>query len=46
MFLALNGETIIADTDDAVAFMLGVAAGDIDEQAAEVWITERIAPSP
>ena len=46
VFLALNGQTLTADTDDAVAFMLGVAAGDIDEQAAEVWITERIAPSP
>ena len=39
VFLALNGHELRADVEDAVAFMLGVAAGEIDEEAAEEWIT-------
>ena len=42
VFLALNGANLVADVDSAVAFMLGVAAGEIDEEAAEAWIRERI----
>jgi len=44
VFLALNGHTLVAEVADAVALMLGIAAGDIDEGAAEAWIRERITP--
>ena len=44
IFLALNGYDLVATADDAVALMLGVAAGEIDEEAAEAWIRERIQP--
>ena len=37
-----SGHVLATKADDAVAFMLGVAAGEIDEDAAEVWIPERI----
>ncbi len=45
MFLALNGQTLATAVDDAVELMLGIAAGEIDEDAAEAWIRERIAPT-
>lgn len=45
VFLALNGQSLTADIDDAVALMCGIAAGDVDEEAAEAWITARITPS-
>jgi death-on-curing protein len=45
LFLALNGYELAAGADDAVAFMLGVAAGEIDEEAAEEWIRARISSS-
>lgn len=45
VFLALNGRTLVADADDAVEFMLRVAAGEVDEAAAEAWIRDRIEPS-
>lgn len=45
IFLALNDHTLETTTDDAVTLMLGIAAGDIDEHAAETWIRERITPS-
>jgi death on curing protein len=44
VFLALNGIELTADADDAVAFMLGIAAGEIDEDTAETWIRDRVAP--
>jgi prophage maintenance system killer protein len=45
VFLALNGITLIVEDDDAVAWMLDIAAGEINEDAAEVWIRERIEPN-
>ncbi len=45
IFLALNGYDLPTTADDAVAFMLAVAAGEIDEEAAEAWIRERIEPT-
>lgn len=45
VFLALNGRTLVAEVVDAVELMLGIAAGDIDEDAAEGWIRERIGPT-
>ena len=42
IFLALNGLTLSTTADDAVAFMLGIAAGEVDEEAAEAWIRERL----
>jgi death-on-curing protein len=45
VFLALNGITLIVEDDDAVAWMLDIAAGEINEEAAEAWIRERIEPN-
>jgi death-on-curing protein len=45
VFLALNGKTLATTADDAVAFMLGIAAREIDEDAAEAWIRERVEPT-
>jgi death-on-curing protein len=42
IFLALNGYDLATSPDDAVAFMLGIAAGEVDDEAAETWIRERI----
>ena len=42
IFLALNGYDLATSSDDAVAFMLGIAAGEVDEEAAETWIRGRI----
>jgi death on curing protein len=44
-FLALNGITLVAHVDDAVDWMVGIAAGEIDEDAAEAWIREHTEPS-
>jgi len=44
VFLALNGHLLASEDDDAVELMLGVAAGDIDEEAAEAWIRDHLAP--
>lgn len=44
IFLALNGYELTTTADDAVALMLAVAAGEIDEEAAASWIRERIEP--
>ena len=45
IFLALNGHGLTTSADDAVGFMLGVAAGEVDEESAEAWIRERIEPA-
>jgi len=45
IFLTLNGRFLATTADDAVALMLGIAAGDTDEDAAEAWIRERIEPA-
>lgn len=45
LFLALNRFDLSTDTDDAVAFMVGVAAGEVDEQQATEWIATRIEPA-
>lgn len=45
MFLALNGRSLKATTAEAVDFMLGVAAGEVDEEAAEVWVAAHIEPT-
>lgn len=37
-FLAINGINLEADPADAVEFMVGVAAGTIDEQRCMEWI--------
>ena len=44
VFLALNGHELTTSADDAVTFMLGIAAGDIDVDAAETWIRGHIDP--
>lgn len=45
IFLALNGRELEVATDDAVALMLGVAAGDHDERAVVVWLENRVQPT-
>jgi death-on-curing protein len=45
IFIALNGASIETSADEAVALMLSIAAGDIDEAEAETWIRARIAPT-
>lgn len=45
IFLALNGHQLAASTDEAVAFMIGIAAGEIDEHAALIWIRDRVDPA-
>jgi death on curing protein len=42
LFCALNGHDLVATTDDAVAQVLAVAAGQVDEPTVAAWITERI----
>ena len=43
MFCLLNGWDLHVGADDAVGQMLGVAAGEIDEAAMAVWLSERLA---
>ena len=42
MFCVLNGYTLEVPTDDAVALILAVAAGEFDETAVAAWLTERL----
>lgn len=42
MFCALNGAALVVTTDEAVAIMLRVAAGDEDEMSLARWITEHL----
>ena len=43
-FLAINGIELAADPDDAVEFMLAIAAGTIDVEQATEWIETRADP--
>lgn len=42
LFCLLNGWDLHVETDDAVGQMLGVAAGEIDEAAMAMWLSERL----
>jgi len=42
MFCALNGRHLAVATDDAVAFMIEVASGDMNEGDVAVWLADRI----
>lgn len=44
VFLALNGRQLEVATDDAVTVMLAIAAGELDEEAVAVWLSDRIEP--
>jgi prophage maintenance system killer protein len=44
VFCALNGHDLRVQPDDAVEMMLAIAAGDLDESAAAVWLRDRIEP--
>ncbi len=44
-FLAINGIELAANPDDAVEFMLAVAAGTIEEQRAAEWIETHADPT-
>ncbi len=41
-FCVINGCELEYEIDEAVDFMLAIAAGDLDEAAAAVWIENRI----
>jgi death-on-curing protein len=45
IFLDLNGWSMEADEPEVVPVMLGVAAGEIDEETLAAWIRERIRPA-
>ena len=42
VFLALNGQELVVNPDEAVSFMLTIAAGDLDEAGAAAWLTDRL----
>jgi len=42
MFVMLNGYQLIVPPDDAVSTMLAVAAGEVDEAALALWLTDRV----
>ena len=44
LFLMLNGKRLVADQTEAILTMLGVARGEIKEQALAKWIAANIAP--
>lgn len=43
LFLAINGYRLVAGQPDAIATVLGVASGDIDEAVLAVWLSANIA---
>jgi len=42
MFVMLNGQSLSVASDDAVATMLAIAAGDLDEAAVSTWLAARL----
>ncbi len=44
MFCAINGRELAAETDEAVAIIWAVAAGEIDVAELSMWLDERIRP--
>ncbi|VVT13761.1 type II toxin-antitoxin system death-on-curing family toxin [Rhizobium sp. EC-SD404] len=44
VFLALNGLSLEAPQEDVVAFVLGVAAGEIDEDGATRFFRDHVVP--
>lgn len=45
-FLALHGQSVEAAQEDIVAFVLAVAAGEIDEEGAAAFFRDHIVPMP
>lgn len=43
LFLAINGYRLVAGQPDAIATVLGVASGDINEAVLAVWLAANIA---
>ncbi|MGK2903011.1 MAG: type II toxin-antitoxin system death-on-curing family toxin [Mycobacterium sp.] len=44
LFLSLNGHRLDVPADDAVAQMLGIASGELNEAAVAAWLVERVEP--
>jgi death on curing protein len=44
LFLRLNGWQLVANDSECVLTMLGVAAGDISEDAFAAWLRPRVVP--
>jgi len=42
MFVVLNGHSLRVASDDAVATMLAIAGGDLDEAAVSTWLATRL----
>ena len=45
MFCAINGQQLSVATDDAVAFMLGIASCEKNERDVAAWLAERMQTS-
>lgn len=46
LFLALNGQELMASDEDCVLVMLAVASGTLDEAAFAQWLREHVQPRP
>jgi death on curing protein len=46
LFLAINKVALRFSTEDAIAMMLALAAGEIGEEAVADWFRERLAAAP
>lgn len=44
LFLHINGHRLVADQVEAIETMLGVAAGDVEEEQLGAWIAKNLAP--
>ena len=44
LFLALNGQRLIADQAEATIVVLDLAAGELEEDAFAGWVREHTAP--
>ena len=42
LFLSMNGYRLIADQADAIAVIMGVASGEVDETALAAWIAANV----
>lgn len=42
MFLALNGLSLKVPTEEAIATVLAIAAGELDEDSVAMWLSDRV----
>ena len=46
MFLALNGHSLEVPPEDAIATVLAIAAGELDEKSVAGWLRDRANQQP